>query len=151
METAFNNLYGNDRLKSRLADDFRKKTLSHAYIIEGKKGTGKHTLADIIAAGIGCISATVPCGDCESCRKIFSHIAADISYIELSNEKRSIGVENIRNLHTAAFMKPTELDYKFFIIAFLLFLIIGIVSVGGISYYFIKHFWYAAIVASSPI
>lgn len=116
MNTAFDNLHGNDKLKERLSKAFAAKTLAHAYILEGKNGSGKHTMADIIAAGIGCNSSNAPCGVCESCRKIFSHIESDISYIELTDDKKSISVETIRNLHMTAYIKPTELDYKFFII-----------------------------------
>ncbi len=116
MKTAFDLLWGNESVKRRFSSDLAAHTLSHAYILEGPAGCGKSTLSDILAAGIGCGSDRRPCGECESCRKIFSHIAPDIVYVSLTDDRKTIGVEAVRNLRSQAYVKPTELDYRFFII-----------------------------------
>ncbi len=116
MNTAFDQLYGNEKIKKKWMSELSARTLSHAYILEGPSGSGKNLLSDLLAAGVGCREASPPCGRCESCRKILSHIAPDIVYLGLAADKKTVGVEAVRELREQAFIKPTELDYRFFII-----------------------------------
>ena len=65
----------NDKLKQRLFNNIISDKLSHAYIIEGAKGTGRHLLAKTIAKSLSCLNKSddaspLPCGICENCRKI---------------------------------------------------------------------------------
>jgi len=52
MDVKLSKIVGNASLKDRISTDISGNTLSHAYIIEGPKGSGKHTLALRIAASI---------------------------------------------------------------------------------------------------
>ena len=121
MNSAFSHIVGNDALKKRLAADIRHASLAHAYIIEGKKGCGKHTVARTIAAATNCLSAEqdpshIPCGTCESCRKIFSSISQDVTVIGREDGKATLGVDAVRAIRADVSTVPGELDRKVYII-----------------------------------
>ena len=54
MKPAFTDVVANERLRTRLGTDLQSGTLSHAYILEGMPGSGKHTIALRIAAALAC-------------------------------------------------------------------------------------------------
>lgn len=117
---AFEALVGNEALKSKILSDISSDTLSHAYILEGKRGSGRHTVAYLIAAALSCekLSNTdypLPCGECPSCRKILQKKSPDV--IVVSKEgKATLGVESIRFLRSDVRVIPNDLDYKIYII-----------------------------------
>ena len=70
----FSGLHGNTETKKRLAGAILDDLFAHAYIIEGPRGCGKHTLALQLAAALNCqnrASASFPCGSCSNCSRIF--------------------------------------------------------------------------------
>lgn len=120
MKQAFTDVVGNLALRQRLLDDIMQKRLSHAYILEGKAGTGKHTLALRIAASLACLSASndslpLPCMQCAACRKILSGNSPDLFYIN-KEDKATLGVDVIRALKSNLYIAPNELDVKIYII-----------------------------------
>ena len=66
----FDALLGNDRLKQNLTRSLSKGHVSHFYLISGPEGSGKHTLAKLLAAAILCQGEDKPCGRCTPCRKV---------------------------------------------------------------------------------
>ena len=64
---AFDTLLGNDRLKQNLAESLAKGHISHCYLISGPEGSGKHTLAKLLAAAILCQEKRKPCLRCNRC------------------------------------------------------------------------------------
>ena len=62
----FSALAGNDRLKEQLSQQESGRGLAHAYIISGPTGSGRHTLARLLAAAMVCTSDSGgrPCGKC---------------------------------------------------------------------------------------
>ena len=117
----FPGIIGNDALCERLARDITSRSgLAHAFIIEGKPGSGRRTLAKNIAAAISCErvkdGAPLPCGVCPSCRKIFAGISPDVITISREEGKASIGIDTIRALRTDVHVLPNELDSKIYII-----------------------------------
>lgn len=118
MDSIFSHIVGNDALKKRLGADVRRGSLSHAYIIEGRRGCGKHLTARSIAAAVNCKGekCTVPCGKCEACHKIFEHLSPDVITVSREDGKASLGVEVIRGLRTDTATVPGELDRKVYII-----------------------------------
>ncbi len=113
-------IVSNDSLCEKLISHIRLSTLSHAYIIEGKTGSGKFTIAQNIAAALACREkneddSPTPCGKCSACQKIFNGKSPDIIIIE-REEKSSISVDQIRKLRNDAAIYPNELDYKAYII-----------------------------------
>ena len=51
----------NDELKNRICSDILSGSFSHAYIIEGARGSGKHTIAKLSAAALSCENKKRPC------------------------------------------------------------------------------------------
>ncbi len=95
--------------------------VSHAYIIEGAQGSGRHTLARSIAASLICenrrsAASPLPCGKCLACRKLFGGLSPDLSIISPEGDKAGVGVDQIRDLRRDIHIYPSELDYKFYIV-----------------------------------
>jgi DNA polymerase-3 subunit delta' len=121
MHQILSQIIGNDPLKNRLAADIRHGSLSHAYIIEGKKGCGKHTVARTVAAAINCLEAahdpqSVPCSVCLHCRKILGALAQDVITVTRENGKATLGVDAVRKIRADVAAVPSELDKKVYII-----------------------------------
>lgn len=111
----FPSLIKNERLKQTLSG-----SLSHAYIIEGAKGSGRLTAVRNAAAAALCEnreseSHPLPCGECSVCSRIFRGIHPDVIETQLE-DKKSIGVDTVRNLRSQVFIAPSESDFKFFVI-----------------------------------
>lgn len=119
MRPSFTDIVGNRSLCERLCNDLTEKKLSHAYIIEGKKGFGKHMLAMRIAAALSCSaedrSAPLPCNVCPSCKKILSGNSPDVIFIS-RGEKATLGVEEIRRIRTDVLIPPNDTSAKIYII-----------------------------------
>ncbi len=110
----FDALLGNDRLKENLISARRKGRLSHFYLLSGPRGAGKHTLADLIAAGMLCREPDGPCGVCRSCRKVFSHSHPD--YITIDDPtKKTVPVDLIRQARADIFVRPNEGEKKIYL------------------------------------
>ncbi len=114
----FSRIVGNDALKKRLSKDLQYGSLSHAYIIEGKKGCGKHLASEIIAAAVNCTGDKHlgPCGTCEACRRVLGHLTPDVITVSRESGKATLGVDPIRALCTDASTVPGELDRKVYVI-----------------------------------
>ena len=117
----FPTLIGNDPLRSRLGEDILSSSLSHAYIIDGKKGSGKHTAAMLIAASLSCENKdsphhALPCGECPSCKKILSGKSPDVILVKRDDKKSSITVDTVRELKNSVIITPNDTEYKVYII-----------------------------------
>jgi DNA polymerase-3 subunit delta' len=103
----FEALLGNEQLKENLSAARRKGRMSHFYLLSGPRGSGKHTLANLIAAAMLCRESDAPCGICRSCRKVLGHNHPD--YITIDDpEKKIIPVKVVRDARTDMFIKPNE-------------------------------------------
>ena len=120
MREAFADIAGNETLKTRLANEISEGKLSHAYILEGSKGSGKHLFAMGIAAALSCEnrgndSSPLPCRTCPSCKKILSGNSPDIIHVG-KGDKATLGVEAIRTLKQDVWIAPNDSDVKVYII-----------------------------------
>ncbi len=116
----FPTLIGNDRIKNTLSADFASGKSAHAYILEGPMGSGKHTAALAICAAVVCenkenVSYALPCGKCDSCRKILSSGSVDVMTVS-NGDKASIGVDQVRHIKETMFIPPNDGEKKFYII-----------------------------------
>ena len=103
----FDALLGNDRLKENLRSARAKGRMSHFYLLSGPRGSGKHTLSDLIAASMLCEAPDGPCGVCRSCRKVLSGSHPD--YITIDDpEKKIIPVKLVREARSDMYIKPNE-------------------------------------------
>ena len=112
---------GNRELRARLGADLERGGFSHAYILEGQEGCGKHTLATAVIMALACKNRTVsgyslPCNECEPCRKIREGISPDVMYIKRPEGRATMGVDTVRNLRSDVSVLPNDLDFKVYII-----------------------------------
>ena len=92
----FTDIIGQEQLKEHLQNAFSMNKVSHAYIINGERSSGKEFIAKVFATALQCEKqGTEPCGECHSCKQALSGNQPDIIYV--SHEKpNTIGVEDIR-------------------------------------------------------
>ena len=84
-------LPGNGALARQLS---AKESLSHAYILSGPPGSGKHALAVLLAQAMVCAApGDWPCLDCPACRKAAAGIHPDVTTVAPAEGKRDIVVE----------------------------------------------------------
>ena len=103
----FEALLGNEQLKENLRAARRKGRMSHFYLLSGPRGSGKHTLAELIAAAMLCERDDGPCGVCAHCRKVRSHSHPD--YITIDDPtKKTVPVDLIREARADIFVRPNE-------------------------------------------
>ncbi|MBQ3483745.1 MAG: hypothetical protein IJA78_06170 [Clostridia bacterium] len=112
---------GNTALRQRLGADIAQGALSHAYILEGPRGSGKRTLALELAMAAVCSHRTesayaLPCGECPACRKIREGLSPDVIRIARPEDRATMGVESIRALREELAVVPNDLDRKVYII-----------------------------------
>ena len=111
---SFDALLGNDRLKQNLAESLAKNHISHFYLISGPRGSGKKTLARLLAQAILCNGQPRPCGACDPCRKIRSGNHPDFITVE-DPEHKNVAVKIVRQFREDVFIRPNESDYKVYL------------------------------------
>ncbi|MBQ9112113.1 MAG: hypothetical protein IJY08_00870 [Clostridia bacterium] len=113
-------IVGNRKLCEKLCRDVLADKLSHALIIEGARGTGKHTVALNIAAALACTEkhrpdGDVPCGVCRGCRKVLEGKSPDVITVGCGG-KATLGVDAVRFLREDVHTVPNDLDFKVYMI-----------------------------------
>ena len=111
---AFENLLGNDRLKKNLAESLARGHISHFYLISGPAGSGKHTLANLLAEAVLCEDSRKPCGSCIHCRKMRSGNHPDFITVE-DPEHKNVAVKIVRQIREDMFVRPNEAAYKIYL------------------------------------
>lgn len=103
-------LAGNQRLKNQLSCQQEGRGLSHAYLISGPVGSGRHTLARLLIQAMLCEAPDLcrPCGRCTTCKKVLRGIHPDVNFISGPGEGKSITVDQVRGLRTDAYVRPNE-------------------------------------------
>ena len=89
---------GNHAVKAQLSQQEEGRGLSHAYILSGPAGSGKHTLARLLCGAMLCAAPAEgrPCGRCGPCKKVFAGIHPDVSVISGPGEGKPIAVDQVR-------------------------------------------------------
>jgi DNA polymerase-3 subunit delta' len=111
----FEALLGNRRLKENLTTSLRKGRTSHFYLITGPRGSGKHTLATLLAAALMCDGTDRPCQICGPCRKIMNGLHPDFITVE-DPEHKYIPVDRIRQVRDEMFIRPNEGNKKIYLL-----------------------------------
>lgn len=112
----FTDIIGQEQLKEHLQNVISMNKVSHAYIINGERSSGKEFIARIFAMALQCEKGgTEPCGECHSCKQAMSNNQPDIIYI--GHEKpNTIGVEDIRGqINNDIGIKPYSSPRKIYI------------------------------------
>ncbi len=107
---------GNDAAKATLSARLDSGTLPHALLLEGPAGSGRRTMARLLAAALICPNHhDRPCGSCPSCHKALHAIHPDITELDTA-EARSISVDAVRALREEAYVLPNEAPLRVFIL-----------------------------------
>lgn len=112
----FDALLGNERLKDNLTGSLRRGHISHFYLISGPEGSGKHTLAKLLAAAILCSSEAAPCGRCAPCRKVMGGNHPDFITVT-EPDRKTVSVKLVRQIREDVFVLPNEAEHKIYLFA----------------------------------
>jgi len=113
----FSDIIGHEQIIGHLKNAIALDKVSHAYIFNGPKLSGKMMLAEAFAMALQCEGeGTRPCLLCRSCKQAVDHNQPDIIYV--SHEKpNTIGVDDIRTqINNDIVIKPYSSRYKVYIV-----------------------------------
>lgn len=114
-------MYGYETFHEKLAEgliaNVRSGNPPHAYIFEGDFGLGLLETARLFAASLACTADNAPCGVCNSCVGAKAQSNPDIIIIKPEDKKKSIGVEQMREMISDAYVRPFLAKRKVYIFA----------------------------------
>jgi DNA polymerase-3 subunit gamma/tau len=112
----FKSVVGQEAIVTTLKNSLKTRRFAHAYLFCGMKGTGKTSLARILAKALNCKnldSECEPCNSCPSCLEITGGRSLDVMEIDGASNR---GIEDIRQLNETVSYAPASGEYKIYII-----------------------------------
>lgn len=111
----FDELYGQEAVVASLKNQVKNNEISHAYIFQGTRGTGKTSAAKILSRAVNCLHPVDgnPCNECENCKRILNESVLDVVEMDAASNN---GVDDIRDLKDKVIYPPQVLKYKVYII-----------------------------------
>ncbi len=111
----FADLIGQEHVRTTLDHAIEQRRIAHGYIFAGQRGTGKTTVARILARCLNCVEGPTanPCGKCSSCLEVTEGSAPDVIEIDAASNR---GINEMRELRENVRYRPSRDRYKVFII-----------------------------------
>jgi DNA polymerase-3 subunit gamma/tau len=112
---SFGELIGQEHVQKTLINAITSNRVAHGYIFSGQRGTGKTTVARILARCLNCIQGPTPtpCGVCSSCVEITAGNSVDVLEIDAASNR---GINEMREIRENVRYRPARDRYKIFII-----------------------------------
>ncbi len=111
----FEDVVGQDHVVKTLQNAVRLGRIAHAYIFSGPRGTGKTSVARILAKAVNCVEGPTerPCNDCVNCSEITDGSSLDVREIDGASNR---GIDEIRELRENIRFSAVSSRYKMYII-----------------------------------
>lgn len=109
----FDEVAGQEHIVKTINHAVEQNKIAHAYLFCGPRGTGKTTIAKLLAKAVNCTGEVKPCDHCKNCTDITNGTYPDVIEIDAASNN---GVDEVRNLIDKVKFAPTNGQYKVYII-----------------------------------
>jgi DNA polymerase III subunit gamma/tau len=112
---SFADVVGQEHVVRTLSNAIEQDKVHHAYLFVGSRGTGKTSMAKILAASLNCVDGPTvsPCGTCDSCVSIASATSLDVIEMDAASNN---SVDDIRDLREKVAYAPVSGRHKVYIL-----------------------------------
>lgn len=112
---SFSEVVGQHHISRTLLNALKRDQVSHAYLFSGPRGTGKTTMAKLLAKAVNCLAdaGDRPCNACPACKSITAGLAVDVQEMDAASNR---GIDEIRDLRDRVRYLPVEYRKKVYII-----------------------------------
>jgi len=112
---SFAELIGQEHVRTTLENALSQGRIAHGYIFSGQRGTGKTTVARILARCLNCVNGPTihPCGVCANCIEVAEGGGMNVIEIDAASNR---GINEMRELNQSVRQRPASARYKVFII-----------------------------------
>jgi DNA polymerase-3 subunit gamma/tau len=111
----FDDVVGQEHVVRTLRNAVERDKVHHAYLFVGSRGTGKTSMAKILAACLNCVNGptVTPCGTCDSCVSIANATSLDVIEMDAASNN---SVDDIRDLRERVGFAPVSGKHKVYIL-----------------------------------